>query len=218
MPLMLAMLVASIIFGAVSQRIGYYTPVGIVGAALMTVGAGLFTTFEVDTSNGRWIGYQILFGFGMGFAMQTPSLATRTVLPKNDVPVGMALGFFFQLLGGAIGVPIATNILNTELINRFSGFPGFDASNITSSGAMGLLDVLPADLRPAALEAYNGALKDVFRVGLILSGLGFLGACGLEWLSILKASGDGLGLKTATEPEPEPAPVVVDEEKALGAA
>lgn len=176
----------------------------------MTIGAGLFTTFEVHTPSGKWIGYQILFGFGMGLAMQTPSLATRTVLAKKDVPVGMALGFFFQLLGGAISVPIATNVLNTQLIKKLSGIPGFEKSLVTSGGATALINALPAALKPEILTAYNSALKDVFQVGLILSALGFIGTAGLEWKNVLTASGDGVGPKKKKDEE-EPVEAVKTE-------
>lgn len=200
------MLIASTLFGTIVQKIGWYTPVGIVGCIIMTIGAGLFTTFQVDTSAGKWIGYQILFGFGMGFAMQTPSLAFRTVLPKKDVPVGMALGFFFQLLGGAISVPIGTNVFNTQLLKRLSSFPGFDPSLVTSGGITGLINALPEDLKPEVLIAYNGAIQEVFKIGLILSALGFIGTAGLEWKNVLTASGDGTGpAKKKEEKAPEAA-------------
>jgi hypothetical protein len=193
LPLMLSMLVASILFGGVTQKLGYYTPVGIVGAAIMAVGAGLFVTFEVDTGHAKWIGYQVVFGFGMGLSMQTPTIAVQTVLSTRDLPVGMALLFFGQLLGGAIGVPIGTNILNNQLLKRLAGISGFDKTLVTSGGVTGLISALPADLKPTVLKAYNAALQDVFKVGVILTALAFLGSAGLEWRSTRHGSGDGAG-------------------------
>lgn len=183
LPVMLAMLVASILFGGVTQNLGYYTPVGMIGSAIMAVGAGLFILLEVDTSHAKWIGYQIVFGFGMGLSMQTPTIAVQTVLSSGDLPVGMALLFFGQLVGGAIGVPIGTNILNNQLLKKLSGIPGFHPSLVTSGGVTGLISSLPQELKPAVLLAYNSALQDVFKVGAILTALSFLGIAGLEWRS-----------------------------------
>lgn len=45
--------------GFVVSKTGYYTPVLIVGTALMVVGCGLLTTFRVDTNTGEWIGYEV---------------------------------------------------------------------------------------------------------------------------------------------------------------
>ena len=165
----------------------------------MSVGAGLLTTLQVDTSEGKWIGYQVLFGFGMGLCLQTPNLAAQTVLPTKDVPIGLALIFFGQLLGGAVFVPVGENILGNQLLKRLSGVPGFNSSLVTSGGATALISALPANLREAVLEAYNGALRDVFRIGLILSALTVLGAAGLEWRSTLQKPDAGAETSRADE-------------------
>lgn len=94
---MLAMVLASIFSGITTQKIGYYTPYAIAGSCIMSVGAGLLTTLQVDTGEGKWIGYQIIYGFGMGLCFQAPNLAAQTVLPMKDVPMGLALLFFGQL-------------------------------------------------------------------------------------------------------------------------
>ncbi|KAE9364969.1 MFS general substrate transporter [Stipitochalara longipes BDJ] len=201
LPLMLAMVVASIIFGLTTEKLGYYTPFAIVGSCVMTVGAGLLTTLQVDTGKGKWIGYQILFGFGMGLCLQTPNLAAQTVLPTKDVPIGLALIFFGQLLGGAIFVPVGENVLGTQLLKRLSGVPGFDPTLVTSGGATALINALPANLRQTVLEAYNEALRDVFRIGLVLSALTVLGAAGLEWRSTLRKNLDAGGETSGADDE-----------------
>ena len=172
------------------QKLGYYTPVGIIGAAIMSIGAGLFIMLEVDSGHATWIGYQVVFGFGMGLSMQTPTIAIQTALPLRDVPAGMALMFFGQLLGGGIGVPIGTTILNNQLLKNLAGISGFDKSLVTSGGVTKLIGSLPAEMKPAVLEAYNAALQDVFKVGTILTGLSFIGVCGLEWKSTRQGPGD----------------------------
>lgn len=47
------MVVATIFSGALITRIGYYTPFMIFGTCLMSIGAGLLTTLEVDTGSGK---------------------------------------------------------------------------------------------------------------------------------------------------------------------
>ncbi len=185
-PLMLGQVVASIFGGFLNQKIGYYTPLGIAGACMMSVGAGLLTTLQVDTGAGKWIGYQVLYGFGMGLCFQTPNLATQTVLPKFDVPMGLALMFFGQLLGAAVFVSVGENVLDNQLLQRLSGMSGFNKSLITSGGATALRDSVPPDLRGTVLIAYNESLRKVFQIGLILSCLAVLGTASMEWKSVLK--------------------------------
>lgn len=51
-------------------KLGYYLPVSLVGAVLIAIGNGLLSTFDPNTSTGKWIGYQILVGAGQGGALQ----------------------------------------------------------------------------------------------------------------------------------------------------
>jgi len=94
LPMVLPIAAVSITNGQLISRIGYYTPSLILGVCLTAVGAGLLTTFGVHTSEGKWIGYQILYGFGLGLASQAPNMAAQTVLPKEDVAIGASLMFF----------------------------------------------------------------------------------------------------------------------------
>ncbi len=152
----------------------------------MSVGAGLLTTFQVNTGIGKWIGYQVVYGIGMGLCFQVPNLAAQTVLPKSDVPIGLALMLFGQLLGAAVFVAVGENVLGSQLVKKLSGVPGFDPSLVTSGGATSLINSMPADQKGTVLIAYNESLRTVFQVGLILSCLTVLGAVLLEWKSILK--------------------------------
>ena len=58
LPYFLSTVVFVIGSGFLVSKLGYYTPVLIVGTAVLIVACGLVTTFEVDTNRGEWIGYQ----------------------------------------------------------------------------------------------------------------------------------------------------------------
>lgn len=186
LPMMISMVVGSIGGGITNSKIGYYTPLAIIGSCIMSVGAGLLTTFQVDTSEGKWIGYQIVYGIGLGLCFQVPNLAAQTVLPKPDVSSGLALMLFGQMVGAAIFVSVGENILANQLVKRLSGLPGFNPHLVTSGGVTELLDTMPADLHDTVLHSYNDALQKVFQVGMILSCLTVLGAATLEWKRISK--------------------------------
>lgn len=63
LPLLLPQVITIILSGIFTTKVGYYAPLLIVGGAVMIVGAGLLTTWEVDTSAGKWIGYQVSVDF-----------------------------------------------------------------------------------------------------------------------------------------------------------
>lgn len=183
---MLSMVSGSIFGGIINGRIGYYTPLAIIGTCIMCAGAGLLTTLEVDTSAGKWIGYQILYGIGLGLCFQVPNLATQTCLPREDVPTGLALMLFGSLVGASVFVAVGENVLSNQLVQRLSSFPDFDPGVIKSGGVTSLLGSLPENSRQTALVAYNEALRTVCVVGLVLSCLASLGTFSLEWKSVKK--------------------------------
>lgn len=80
--------------GQLVSLVGYYTPSFIFGVSVAAVGAGLLTTLGVHASTGQWIGFQVVYGFGLGFASQAPNMAAQTVLQKQDIAIGASLMFF----------------------------------------------------------------------------------------------------------------------------
>lgn len=187
LPLVLGMVVSSVVAGVLTSRIGYYTPFLIIGVSLMAVGAGLISTLRVETPGSRWIGYQVLFGVGLGQSFQAPNLAAQTVLPAEDVPIGTSLMLFSQLLGGTVFISVGQNVLGNQLLMRLQGVPGFDATFLQSEGATTITQ-LPGNIRPVVISAYNEALRQVFLVGLILACLTILGALAMEWRSVKRTT------------------------------
>ncbi|MCJ1399120.1 hypothetical protein MMC11_002322 [Xylographa trunciseda] len=184
LPLILAVLVASIFAGGLVTAIGYYTPVLIACSIIMSIGGGLLTTFTVSTPEPLWIGYQVVFGFGVGLGQQQAGLAAQTVLADKDVPTGVAIKFFGQALGSAVFVSVAQNVLSNRLIAGLAGIPGFDAQQVVNMGATELRGIVPPQLLGVVLEAYNAALMRVFVVGLAMGCASMLGAAATEWRSV----------------------------------
>ena len=185
LPLVMAMNVSSILTGVLTTKVGYYTPFMLGGVCIMAIGAGLLTTLDLHTSQAMWVGYQFLYGFGLGMSFQAPNLAAQTVLSRRDVSIGVSLMFFSQLLGGAIFTSVGQNLLNNRLLTDLSGVPGFNASTISNSGATSLTHLSP-QLQAVVLPAYNNALATVFRAGLALACLSVFGALAMEWVSVKK--------------------------------
>lgn len=51
------------------RKLLYIPPWAIVGSVLTAIASGLMVTFNKDTNPGKWIGYQIMAGFGRGAAL-----------------------------------------------------------------------------------------------------------------------------------------------------
>nr|QZS37290.1 MFS-type transporter [Talaromyces sp.] len=186
LPMVIPIVIASILTGQLVSRIGYYTPFMIFGVCIAAIGAGLLTTLEVNTTTGQWIGYQILYGFGLGFSNQAPNMAAQTVLPRDQVAIGASLMFFGQTLFGAVFTSVGQNVLDNQLTKRLADIPGITAKLIQSTGATDILNFVPADRHAEALVDYNESLRVCFRVGLIVACLSFIGAVFMEWCTVKK--------------------------------
>lgn len=56
--------------GVIVGRTGQTIPLMMFGTAVAAIGTGLMRTFGLHTSSGKWIGYQILTGFGLALPFQ----------------------------------------------------------------------------------------------------------------------------------------------------
>jgi EmrB/QacA subfamily drug resistance transporter len=190
-PLLLSLVVSTIICGAIIQRVGYYTQFMILGSMLMSIAAGLFTTWDANTGHAKWIGHQFLLGIGIGSCLQQANLAVQTVLPTRDIAIGSSMIYLFQMIGASIFIAIAQNIFIDKFIQELGSVGGFDPTQVIMAGATALKDNVPKQLLPKVLDAYNDSLvKGPFLVILIAACLSIICALGMEWRSIKKGSKD----------------------------
>jgi len=183
-PLVLSMTVFGIIAAVVTEKTTYYVPAMLFCPLLCATGAGLLSTLTPSATFSQWVGYQVLFGFGVGSGFQTSTLVPQTVLSKEDVPLGMALMFFSQQLGGAVSLAIAENIFSIKLVDGLSGIAGLDTQVIINTGATALRTVVPEADVGLVVQAYSSALTKVFILAAALCAVMILPALAIEWKSI----------------------------------
>ncbi|KAL4778169.1 major facilitator superfamily domain-containing protein [Aspergillus varians] len=183
-PMVLSLVIVGILSSAVTQRIGYYVPSMLVAPVMSSVGAGLLSTLTPSSNHSYWIGYQVVFGLGIGCGFSTSNLAVQTVLPRADVPIGMALMFFMQQLGGAVFLAVDENLVSTNLVKRLSHVQGLDVHMIVDTGATDLRHLVPSSELQTVVEAYNYALTRIFILAAAVAASCILGALVVEWRSI----------------------------------
>ena len=183
-PMVLSLVLAAIMSGAIITNTGYYNPWMFMCSTFMSIGTGLITTFQTDTGSSKWIGYQVIFGLGLGMGMQQSAIAAQAVLSQKDASIGVSLMFFGQSLGGAIFVCIGQAVFTNNLANGLGQISGLNPSLIISAGATELRDVIAVQDLPAVLFAYNGALSKAFTVGLAAACFSIVPACGIEWKNV----------------------------------
>ncbi|KAH8698979.1 major facilitator superfamily domain-containing protein [Talaromyces proteolyticus] len=187
-PVILPNVIGILFAGFGTSKIGYYVPFIYLAVILAPIGAGLLTTLDPNTSTGKWIGYQILFGFGSGCGFQLPQVAAQVVLPPRDIPTGISVSMLFQSLGGTILISAANNVLNADLVRNINALniSGVTGMDVVNAGATGYRSIIPADRLTEVVDAYNSALKKSFQIALIMACLSALPAVLLEWKSVKK--------------------------------
>ena len=183
-PLVLALVFSSIAGGQLTGRTGYYVPQLIACSVIMSIGAGLISTFKVDTGHSTYIGYQILYGLGLGLGMQQSSMAAQTCLDKKDVTTGVALMFFFQGLGGAIWLSVGEVVFTNSLVRNLQGVPGVTTELIVHTGATDLRTIVQPQYLDAVLVAYNRAIMDTIYIAVATAAISIISGLTMEWKNI----------------------------------
>ena len=185
LPMVLSFVVFSFLGGILTSYTGQYVPFVYLTVLFMSVSTGLLTTLEPDSSSARWIGYQVLFGAGAAFGIQTALTAAQTALPLEDIPIGTATVLFAENLTGAIMVSVAQNVFTNQLAKNLKAkVPGIESSVVLGVGATQIKNEIPAEFYGEVLVAYNQALTETFYVGVGLSCCAVFGAVCLQWLSV----------------------------------
>ncbi|PFH60975.1 hypothetical protein XA68_18448 [Ophiocordyceps unilateralis] len=192
LPLLLATVFVSILTGVIVSAVGYYNVVIIPCMLLFTVGSGMLTTLDIDTPFGKWFGYQVLTGLGIGAGFQTGVVVIQTVLPQDMVPVGVACVQFFQALGGAIFFAVAQTLFQNGLINGVDAAKlAIDGRVFINSGASEIKQVLARldrlDALVPVLGSYMTGLRHTFFISVACAGCAFFCVLGLQWKSVKKS-------------------------------
>ncbi|KAI9694023.1 MAG: MFS sugar transporter [Bathelium mastoideum] len=185
LPMILGVVICSVIAGGSVTALGYYTPFIIGSSVLASIGAGLLSTFKTNTGHSMWIGYQIIFGFGVGMGMQQPLIAVQTVLPKKDHPIGTAIMMFAQTLGGALFISVGQNVFTNRLVSALAAaVPDLDPGIVLATGATSLKDKIATRFLSGVLTAYDAAITDTFYVSTAMAALSMVGAVFVQWRSV----------------------------------
>lgn len=188
LPMVLSLVLMSILSGILVTTFGYYNPWMIASSILTGIGAGLLSTWDVSTGHDKWIGYQIVYGFGMGFGMQQALIAAQTVLAIHDVPIGTSVINFSLTLGGALFISVGQNVFTNRLVsNVAANVPDIPVDIILRTGATDLQKTIAnislASVEPAK-KAYNDAIESTFYVSVAITSLSIIGALLMEWKSV----------------------------------
>lgn len=136
------------------------------------------------TPNTHIIGFQILIGLGVGGCLQQTIIAIQAdVTDHDDIPQATALVTFTQLIGGTVGLAIASTFFSTHLASALHEFAP-DAPFDLVRNSVEAIATLPKEQQAGVIHAYVVALKIVFIISVPAGGLSILSALLVRNLSV----------------------------------
>ncbi|KAG8860948.1 hypothetical protein FRB91_000144 [Serendipita sp. 411] len=180
LPFMLTIILSAAISGAIINFTGRYIYFLRYATLISAVGAGLLFTLDIHTSSAKLIGYQIIYGLGVGCALQNTVIAIQTEWADRDelIPQATSIVTFFQLMGGILGIAIAGSVFANQLRSSLAIYaPGLDPHIAEAiKNTLSVVSSLRPDQQAQVLMAYVKALNYVFIVSIPTSVLASLSA------------------------------------------
>lgn len=192
-PLILSVSICTVISGVLVTLFGQFGYLMILGSVFASIGCGLLYMLEIDTGSGKWIGYQIVAGIGMGLGIQLPIIVNQAIVDPSDLASASAFTLFVQTITGAFWVSAGQAAFANRLVQKLPQLaPGVDPRMVVATGATELRKVFSSEQLAGILEAYMDGLRLTFLLCVVLACVGVLVSLFPKWVNLKgKVSGAG---------------------------
>ncbi|KAJ2977175.1 hypothetical protein NQ176_g4522 [Zarea fungicola] len=159
-PLIIMFGIATYGSGRAITKTGIATPYMVAASIIVTVASGLLFTLDIGTSTGKWVGYQILAGFGYGLALQVPVVVAQAFAEPADIAPTTAI------------IILAQSSFVNQLVHRLATTaPGVDPNKVTGNGATEVHKLFSGAELDGVMHAYSWGIKVVFAMTITACGL-----------------------------------------------
>jgi len=156
--------------GQLITRTGRYKIYPILGAAILVGALLLLSRLQVATPFWQTAVALFTFGAGLGFTMQTITVAVQNAVAFRDLGAATSAVTFFRSLGGAIGAAVFGAVLSSRLAAYlaagFGGAPAGTGGGAVDANNVQAIQALPEPVKGIVLQAFTHALTDVFLAGV----------------------------------------------------
>ncbi|KAF7725936.1 hypothetical protein EC973_009173 [Apophysomyces ossiformis] len=175
-PMQMIICVFSTASGLFISKTGIYRPLLGIGMGLITLCVGLISMFGLETSWSRIYGFTIIGGMGMGCMFSASIIALQASVAPKDLAVVTGLGNFARILGGALGVAIASAALNSSLQQDLPNAIPHDLADMVISSSEFVRRGLPSQYLDVTLRTYIEGLQLIWHVMIPMAAIGFISA------------------------------------------
>jgi EmrB/QacA subfamily drug resistance transporter len=163
-PMMGALLIASVGSGQIVSRTGKYKLIPIVGSFVTALGLFLLSTLTASTAIWIMCLFLAVMGLGLGMSMQILVLVVQNSFPRAIVGTATSSNNFFRQIGSSLGAAIVGSLFVSRLTDILSSGAGNGASGDTGTNSLtpAIVAALPDAARTVIVNAYNDALTPIF--------------------------------------------------------
>ncbi|KAI1135810.1 MFS general substrate transporter [Hypoxylon sp. FL0543] len=159
---------------------GRYKILHVVSSGMFTLGIGLFSIMDQNTSTAAWVWINIVAALGTSMLSNTLLPAFQASLQEADQAAATASWAFIRSFGNIWGVAISAAIFNsfTAAYAPMVDDPGAGAAltsgNSYSSATKAFVESFQDPVRQQILTVFTKSLQRVFLIGVPFSGFVFL--------------------------------------------
>ncbi|RUP50598.1 major facilitator superfamily domain-containing protein [Jimgerdemannia flammicorona] len=212
-PIEIGVAVFAFVAGLIVARTKTYYIIYIIGAALVILGTVLVSTFTEQLSLGIELAYMTLLAVGMGFTLTASFVASQSAAEPSDLAVVTGLVSFMRILGGAIGLAIASTALQGHLSDVLPGILPAEQVEPTKRSAVYLREKVAPELQPLVVRAYVEGFTTVHRIMVVFAALAFLAVLFVQNHSLSREKEEVVGDAVTQEKRLEEDVVVLAESK-----
>lgn len=216
LPFSLVSALMSAFSGYAVTRFGRYRIIIWSSFGLFTLGMGLMTMLDADTSVALQEIYPLLAGIGLGPLFQTPLVALTAAMPPAQMAVSVASYALVRSASGTVGITVAGAIFNAGVQSRLKIIPEYAnmATSASQTDLKNLIHIQPPSLAKQVVAAYGDSLRLVWIVLTPLIGVGFLCSLGIKGYSLNRVvtQQPDAKAKAAQDVEKQESPVCDDED------
>ncbi|KAI1389185.1 MFS general substrate transporter [Hypoxylon trugodes] len=164
----------------VLSKWGRYKPLHILGSALFTLGIGLFSIMNQNTSTAGWVWINIAAALGTSILTNTLLSPFQASLKEEDQAAATASWNFVRSFGNIWGVAISAAIFNSFtasyswMVDDTRARASLTSGNSYSSATKAFVESFEEPIRQQIRTVFTLSLQKVFLIGVPFSGFIFL--------------------------------------------
>ncbi|KAJ9136938.1 MFS drug transporter [Pleurostoma richardsiae] len=171
LPMMVTEAAADITAGVLIHQTGRYRELTWFGATLMTLGTGLYISFQPDTPVARIIGFEIIGGVGTALLFQVPIIVIQNTVSQADTASATATLGFIRNLATSLSIVLGGVVFQNSMAARQSSLAAAGLSesvleDLSGDQAAANVDIIKSihDVaqRQAVQNAFAWSLRNMF--------------------------------------------------------